>query len=560
MATNWQIGDKIPDYNTGRGRWEIYKILRGGMGIVYVVYDDEHRHAYAAKTFQDEVFAKNPEIADRFTQEAVAWVNLDLHRNITQACFVETIASKPFLFLEYVSGGDLSGWIGTARLTDDLPQVLRFAIHFCDGMIHALSKGIKAHRDIKPQNCLITEDGTLKVTDFGLAKVFEDVSTEDVKTEDVQRRSGFLGRLLGRRQAGGTGVVTTPNVQGLSIGLSHTGAAAGTCTHMAPEQFDDAKHVDARADIYSFGVMLFQMITGKLPFAGRTWEEFERLHRAQAPPKLATRNAELDTVIHTCLAKDPGHRFTDFGSVRQHLVEIYERLTGEAAAKPVTGAELDAMHQNNKGVSLSKLARYEEAIACYDRALEFNPRLALARSNKGVALNELRRFSEGIACFNSAIALDDHFAQPWFNKGALFFELKRYGEALACYEKAQQLGHPEAARVIASSKELSRTGLQTPGQRQENIRWLYVCGKANARTPRYEAAEGKVVERVFATRQGRLAEGQRIRTLTGPTVPDQGDVTGFVRILQMREGIGLIAARTEFYVQDGISFLIIEMS
>ena len=89
MATNWQIGDKIEN------RWEIYKILKGGMGIVYVVYDHEFRETFAAKTFQDEVLAKNPQTADLFTREALAWVNLDVHQNVTRARFVETIEGKP---------------------------------------------------------------------------------------------------------------------------------------------------------------------------------------------------------------------------------------------------------------------------------------------------------------------------------------------------------------------------------------------------------------------------------------------------------------------------------
>jgi len=151
-------------------RWEIYKVLGGGMGRVYIVYDHEFQEPFAAKTFQDELFKRNPMVAERFTQEALAWIRLDRHENIAQARFVQNIEGKPFLFLEYVSGGDLSDWIGTPRLSEDLPQVLRFAIEFCDGMSHALSKGIQAHRDIKPANCLITEDHTLKVTDFGLAK------------------------------------------------------------------------------------------------------------------------------------------------------------------------------------------------------------------------------------------------------------------------------------------------------------------------------------------------------------------------------------------------------
>ena len=228
MAISWQVGDRIRD------RWEIHNILHGGMGIVYIVYDHEFHVPLAAKTFQDEIFACNPAIADRFTQEALAWVNLDMHQNITQACFVQTIGSKPFVFLEYVSGGDLGGWIGTPRLMEDLPQVLRFAIQLCDGMTHALAKGIKAHRDIKPQNCLITQNYILKVTDFGLAKVCDDANTADW-------RSGS----------------TDAEVQGLSIGLSRTGTGAGTCHYMAPEQFNDAKHVDGRADVYALGVTLF---------------------------------------------------------------------------------------------------------------------------------------------------------------------------------------------------------------------------------------------------------------------------------------------------------------
>jgi hypothetical protein len=115
MAASWHIGDRIEN------RWEIHHILYGGMGIVYIVYDHEHRVPYAAETFQDDLFARNPAIADRFTQEALAWVNLDVHQNITQAEYVWIIGSKPLLFLEYVSGGDLGGWIGTPRLTDDLP-------------------------------------------------------------------------------------------------------------------------------------------------------------------------------------------------------------------------------------------------------------------------------------------------------------------------------------------------------------------------------------------------------------------------------------------------------
>jgi len=107
MARNWNVGDRLEN------RWEIHKIFRGGMGVVYIVHDHEWNEALAAKTFQDEVFARSPSIAPMFTREALAWVQLGMHPNIAQASFVQEIEGKPVLFLEYVSGGDLSEWIGT---------------------------------------------------------------------------------------------------------------------------------------------------------------------------------------------------------------------------------------------------------------------------------------------------------------------------------------------------------------------------------------------------------------------------------------------------------------
>lgn len=423
MATNRKIGDNI------RNRWEIHKILSGGMGVVYVVYDHEHHNAYAAKTFQDEIFALSPVIAHRFTQEALTWINLDVHQNVTAARFVETIEGKPYLFLEYVSGGDLGGWIGTPRLTEDLPQALRFSIHFCDGMTHARSKGIKAHRDIKPQNCLITGNGMLKVTDFGLAKVFYDAVLTDTETQDAE-----------------------------SLSITSTGIAAGTPTHMAPEQFDDAKRVDVRADIYSFGVMLYQMLTGRLPFVGRTWQQFQQLHDTQQPPPLDTKHSTLKMVIETCLAKKAAHRFADFSALRDELTRIYEVLTGETVPEPVRSAELSALDWSNKGASLSQLAHPEEAIACHDRALEINPRDAEAWTNRGTALDSLGRTEEAIGSFHRALEIKPRLAETWSNKGIALMSLGRSEEAMECYERALEINPSLVETLINKGIALGSLG------------------------------------------------------------------------------------------------------
>jgi tetratricopeptide (TPR) repeat protein len=427
MNPQWQIGDKIEN------RWEIHEILKGGMGIVYVVYDHEWQEAFAAKTFQNEVFAEDSTAADRFKHEALAWIGLDIHQNVTQALIVKTFTDKPLLFLEYVSGGDLSSWIGTPRLTGDLPQVLRFAIQFCDGMIHALSKGVKAHRDIKPANCLITLDNTLKITDFGLAKVFDAIESKP-------------------------SIQSSSRVEDFNIFASRTGMGAGTPPYMAPEQFEDVKHVDARADIYSFGVMLFQMLEGRLPFVARSTSDFERLHKSEPPPPLTEGKSPLAIVVDHCLAKDPAQRFSDFTVVRQQLAAIYETLMGQPASKPAAGKQLDAITLSNKGASLGNLGRNKEAVDCYDRAIALEPGFAGAYNNKGASLVRLGRNEEAIDCYDRAIALESGYAEAYTNKGISLCKLGRYEEALDCFDHAIALKPDDADAHVNKGASLVNLG------------------------------------------------------------------------------------------------------
>jgi tetratricopeptide (TPR) repeat protein len=479
MPGQWKIGDRIQD------RWEIHKILGGGMGVVFVVYDHELQEPFAAKTFQETIFSRNPTISDLFVRETLAWVNLDIHPNIVRAHFVMEIALKPFLFLEYVCGGDLSAWIGRTELTRDVPQVMRFALQFCDGMIHASAKGIKVHRDIKPQNCLVTADKTLKVSDFGLAKLLEELGPE---TFPVPRQKmlglGFLKSLLGKK---GAGAEADPLIDAF---LSRTGAGAGTPTHMAPEQFDDAKHVSASADVYSFGIMLYQMLTGELPFVGRSLLELRQLHTKQPPPRLSSQAHVLEDILERCLAKEPSKRFPSFAELRPELVSVYENLTGEMAPRAAAGIELNAMALSDKGISLAALGKYQaalesldrameelplscevlsnrgivlkrlgqlqEALISYDRAIAANSKYEKAWTNKGVALEELGRPEESLACQNMALQLRPDYAGAWQNKAhVLLYGLKRYGEALASAQRAKELGASEAQLLIEECIESS---------------------------------------------------------------------------------------------------------
>lgn len=429
MGSNWRIGDKLPDPSTGQGRWEIHNILRGGMGIVYVVYDNQWREVFAAKTFQDQ-FLHSKIVRDRFVQEAHTWINLELHQHIVLARLVEIIESKPYIFLEYFPGGDLSCWIATPRLT--LEHTLRLTIQFCYGMAYAYSKGIKAHRDIKPQNCFITEDSSLKIGDFGLAKVFDDA---EMRVSEVYGASGLSE--------------VEPRGRRLQVGLSQTGRAAGTPLYMAPEQFDDAKHVDARADIYSFGVMLFEMVTGEVPFKGRTWGELKEAHKTQPVPSLRGRLPkqawEVEDVVRSCLEKQPSKRPQSFDDIRERLEHILERLTGEKVPASMESVELDVRYLNSRGSSLNYLGKYSEALSVLEqvlqridleRILQGSPHHSMVWNNKGYALMHLGRRGDAMASFDTALAIDPKNFHALTNKGFLLFEAGHPSDALQCHERA----------------------------------------------------------------------------------------------------------------------------
>ena len=169
MAGVRQVGDWIGD------RFEIFDIHEGGMSLVYVVNDHlgkSRRSVVALKTLKDELLGHKIR-RSRFATECRLWVQLGQHPNIVQAHSVEIFDGKPYVVLELVQGGDLVRWIGTPRL--DLAQSLRFGVQFCQGMDHAVRQGLSCHRDIKPGNLLITEEGVLKITDFGLARICEEM-------------------------------------------------------------------------------------------------------------------------------------------------------------------------------------------------------------------------------------------------------------------------------------------------------------------------------------------------------------------------------------------------
>jgi len=426
--------------------YEVYDVLGvGGFGVVYLVYSHETKSVFALKTFRDE-YLEDPQTRDRFRKEAQVWIDLERHPYLVRAYFVVEISGRFFIALEYIAPDErglnsLDAYLN--RQPPDIAQSFRWAIQFCYGMEYAYSKGIRAHRDIKPANIMISQDKVAKISDFGLAGV-------------IGTSKAISGIKLG--------------IQKERVGLScqtMEGIGFGTPTHMPPEQFTNAVSCDERSDIYSFGIVLYQMATsGKLPFlptlprdnseeeSRRFWKEMCILHSKAPLPKV---NSLLFPVIQRCLEKESHRRYRSFKELRLDLEQLLKRETGEAINPPGL-KELESWEWSNKGKSLASLGRFDEAITCCNKALEIDPRNAKGWGNKGVSLHGLGRFDEAITCYNKVLEIDPRDAKGWGNKGISLDSLGRFDEAITCDNKALEIDPRDAKSWYNKGNSLARLG------------------------------------------------------------------------------------------------------
>jgi serine/threonine protein kinase len=383
---------------------------------VYLVYPHDIAappQFYALKTFKDE-FLSDRMVKDRFRKEAQVWVDMGSHPYLVRPFLVDLISDRLFIASEYIApekeGGpnSLDAYLKLTLL--DLVQSLRWAVQFCHGMEFAYSKGIRAHRDIKPSNIMIDHNMIVKITDFGLAGIYEQSAP---MLEREQRRND------------GTSIQTM------------LGSSIGTPEYMPPEQFTDFSACNERSDIYSFGVVLYQMASGgKLPFSAENteyrWMALRHLHHEKPLPKLSS---PFFPMIQKCLEKESKNRYQSFEALRADLAAVLKRQTGEIIKVPNT-EEQTSQEWNNKGISFESMSKFEQAIECFDKAINIDPRNDGAWSNKGNSLRCIGRDSEAMGCYNNAIKTNPSNARAWANKGFLLATLGQLNDSLQCLHRA----------------------------------------------------------------------------------------------------------------------------
>ncbi len=278
------------------GPYHIESLLgSGGMGEVYRARDTRLHRTVAIKVLPAHL-SNEPAQRERLLREARSVAALQ-HPNICQLHDISAHDGVDFLVMEYVEGETLAARLGREPLPVD--QVLRYGIQIADAVSYAHERGI-LHRDLKALNVMITPEGRVKVLDFGLAQPLERALVDDATRSQASLEAG--------------------------------GQIAGTLAYMPPEVLR-GDPADARSELWSLGVMLFEMASGELPFRGRTGFDLTSAILQGTPAPLPPRvPASLRSVILRCLAKEPGQRYRQAGEVRAALEAIQD--TGSMPVTP----------------------------------------------------------------------------------------------------------------------------------------------------------------------------------------------------------------------------------
>ncbi|MCP4699325.1 MAG: protein kinase [Gammaproteobacteria bacterium] len=354
-ARQWQTGDLL------LGLYEVREILgAGGFGLVYRVFHRQWHKDLAVKSPRQEILATTGGMED-FEREAETWVKLGLHSHIVNCYYVRRIEGFPCVFVEYINGGSLEEAIarrtlyaGEARSV--VAHLLDIAIQFAWGLHFAHEQGL-IHQDVKPANVMLTNEGLVKITDFGLAHAIRVAADKNDKTE-----------MNGE---------DTLIVQGVGM----------TPAYAAPEQIRRLP-LTRRADLWGWAVSVLEMFVGR-----RDWNSgLEAASELDTLVKTADKDipvmpAALHEVLRQCFREDPGARPHDLHLVAERLREIYQEVSGDRYPReepPANRETADGL--NNRAVSLFDLGHKKSAEKLWDHALKIDPHHLESAYNRGLLL------------------------------------------------------------------------------------------------------------------------------------------------------------------------------
>lgn len=314
-----------------------YKILseigKGGMGTVYLAHDTKLERKVAIK-FLSKEWSDDKDKLKRFQQEAKAASALN-HPNILTIYEIDQVDGVPYISAEFINGTDVSSYVSEEKIS--LIRVLDITMQIATALSTAHEAGI-VHRDIKPDNVMIRDDGIVKILDFGLAKLTEKAQTANEKLRGQESETLITG----------------------SAGSPKTlpGIVMGTANYMSPEQAR-GKDVDQRSDIFSFGALLYEMLTRKRPFDGETTSDVIAAVLTKNPPPVRKLNKgipkALSKIVERSLQKDRKKRFQSISELIGQLEALIRDLQIDEIEKTILPED-----ENGK-TKILKTATGEEA-------------------------------------------------------------------------------------------------------------------------------------------------------------------------------------------------------
>jgi WD40 repeat protein/serine/threonine protein kinase len=438
----WEVDDVILDL------YEVKQVFTGGgMGLVYRVYHRKWNIDLAVKSPRPEFFESSKQI-ENFEREAETWVNLGLHPHTVSCYYVRRLGAIPRIFAEFIDGGSLADWVRSRRLYEGgqkraLERILDIAIQFAWGLHYAHDHGL-IHQDVKPANVLMSADGAVRVTDFGLAKA--------------------------RATAGETVIPF-----GQSVLASYGGMTPAYCS---PEQADIAAQsrsganpanltrLTRRTDLWSWAVSVFELFLGEppCPFGGQAaaeaFEEFIGFESGEAVlPKMP--DGLVETLRH-CFQRDQADRPQEMIEVVKALEEVYGQVIGsEYSRQEPKPAEVLGDSLNNRAVSLLDLGMKDEAEKVFNEILRRQPEHPEAIYNRGIFLWRSCRYTDGklLAELEVLQRAQPNAWKPAYLLGLVHLErsdreesVRWLGLAAELEEKPEVTDALKAARLLATSK------------------------------------------------------------------------------------------------------------